>query len=148
MVRPILLAALISAALPAGARAQTADDLKGDGKTPADVLTYGMGYSQQRFSPLTQINRDNVKRLVPAWSYSMADNRGQEAQPLVKDGIIYLTDHEKTVALDALSGKEIWKSMIEYPPDTTRVLRHCQPRRGNAGREIVSHHARRTRDRA
>ena len=75
MVRPILLAALISAALPAGARAQTADDLKGDGKTPADVLTYGMGYSQQRFSPLTQINRDNAKRLVPAWSYSMADNR-------------------------------------------------------------------------
>src|SRR6516225_3897265 len=40
MVRPILLAALISAALPAGARAQTADDLKGDGKTPSDVLTY------------------------------------------------------------------------------------------------------------
>jgi alcohol dehydrogenase (cytochrome c) len=81
-----------------------------------------MGYSQQRYSPLTHINRDNVKRLVPAWSYSMADNRGQEAQPLVKDGIIYLTDHEKTVALDALSGKEIWKSVIEYPPDTTRVV--------------------------
>jgi len=31
---------------------------------------------------------------VPAWSYSMADNRGQEAQALVKDGIIYLTDHQ------------------------------------------------------
>jgi Domain of unknown function (DU1801) len=52
----------------------------------------------------------------------MADNRGQEAQALVKDGIIYLTDHEKTVALDALSGKQIWKSVIEYPPDTTRVV--------------------------
>src|SRR5262249_57279165 len=35
---------------------------------------------------------------------------------------IYLTDHEKTVALDALSGKQIWKSVIEYPPDTTRVV--------------------------
>jgi alcohol dehydrogenase (cytochrome c) len=81
-----------------------------------------MGYSQHRFSPLTHINRDNVKRLVPAWSYSMADNRGQEAQALVKDGIIYLTDHEKTVVLDALSGKQIWKSVIEYPPDTTRVV--------------------------
>jgi alcohol dehydrogenase (cytochrome c) len=121
-MRPALLAALMSAALPVLALAQSADDLKNDDKTPGDVLTYGMGYSQQRYSPLTHINRDNVKRLVPAWSYSMSDNRGQEAQPLIKDGIIYLTDHEKTVALDALSGKEIWKNVIEYPPDTTRVV--------------------------
>src|SRR3989441_3587685 len=122
MMRSTLIAALVSAALPMMALAQTEDELKNDEKTPGDVLTYGMGYSQQRFSPLTHINRDNVKRLVPAWSYSMADNRGQEAQALVKDGIIYLTDHEKTVALDALSGKQIWKSVIEYPPDTTRVV--------------------------
>lgn len=122
MMRATFLAALVSAAVPVVALAQSAADLQNDEKTPGDVLTYGMGYSQQRFSPLTLINRDNVKRLVPAWSYSMADNRGQEAQPLVKDGIIYLTDHEKTVAIDALSGREIWKSVIEYPPDTTRVV--------------------------
>src|SRR5690348_2596931 len=122
MLRSTLFIAALSAALPLGAFAQTSDELKNDGKTPGAVLTYGMGYSQQRFSPLTQINRENVKRLVPAWSYSMADNRGQEAQPLVKDGVIYITDHEKTVALDALSGKEIWKAVIEYPPDTTRVV--------------------------
>src|SRR5262249_8717639 len=121
MMRSTLIAALVSAA-PMMALAQTADDLKNDEKTPGDVLTYGMGYGQQRFSPPTHSNRDNVKRLVPAWSYSMADNRGQEAQALVKDGIIYLTDHEKTVALDALSGKQMWKSVIEYPPDTTRVV--------------------------
>ena len=99
----------MGAALPAVALAQSADDLKNDEKTPGDVLIYGMGYTQQRFSPLTQINRDNVKRLVPAWSYSMADNLGKEGQALVKDGIIYLTDHEKTVAVDALTGKAIWK---------------------------------------
>jgi len=122
MVRLILLATLVSAAVPLGAAAQTVDDLKNDDKTPGNVLTYGMGYSQQRFSPLTQINRDNVKRLVPAWFYSMANNLGQEAQPLVKDGIVYITDHEKTVALDALSGEEVWKSVIEYPPDTMRVV--------------------------
>jgi alcohol dehydrogenase (cytochrome c) len=122
MMRSALVAALMSAAVPVLALAQSADDLKNDHKTPGDVLTYGMGYGQNRFSPLTHINRDNVKRLVPAWSYSMADNRGQEAQPLLKDGIIYLTDHEKTVALDALSGRQIWKSVIEYPPETTRVV--------------------------
>src|SRR5438093_10374576 len=117
-----LLAVLLMAVVPVLALAQSAEDLKNDHKAPGNVLTYGMGYSQQRFSPLTHINRDNVKRLVPAWSYSMADNRGQEAQALVKDGIIYLTDHEKTGARDALSGKQIWKSVIEYPPDTTRVV--------------------------
>ncbi|HEU5304944.1 MAG TPA: PQQ-dependent dehydrogenase, methanol/ethanol family, partial [Gemmatimonadales bacterium] len=122
MIRSAIVAMLASVIFPIVALAQTADELKNDDKTPGDVLTYGMGYSQQRFSPLTHINRANVRRLVPAWSYSMADNRGQQAQPLVKDGVLYLTDHEKTVALDALSGKAIWKSMIEYPPETTRVV--------------------------
>jgi glucose dehydrogenase len=122
MMRSMLLAALVSVAVPAATLAQTADELKNDEKTPGDVLTYGMGYGLQRFSPLTQINRDNVKRLVPAWSYSMADNNGQQSHALVKDGVIYITDHAKTVALDAMTGKEIWKSVIEYPPETTRIV--------------------------
>ena len=122
MMRSMLLAVLMSTALPMMALAQTADELKNDDKTPGDVLTYGMGYSQHRFSPLTQINRQTVKRLVPAWSYSLADNRGLEGQALVKDGVVFLTDHEKTVAVDALTGREIWKTMVEYPPETTRVV--------------------------
>jgi alcohol dehydrogenase (cytochrome c) len=52
----------------------------------------------------------------------MADNRGLEGQALVKDGVVFLTDHEKTVAVDALTGREIWKTMVEYPPETTRVV--------------------------
>ena len=59
---------------------------------------------------------------MPAWSYSLADNRGLEGQALVKDGVVFLTDHEKTVAVDALTGREIWKTMVEYPPETTRVV--------------------------
>jgi alcohol dehydrogenase (cytochrome c) len=121
-MKATLVALLLSVAVPVLALGQTAEELRNDHKTPGDVLTYGMGYEQQRFSPLAHIDRNNVKRLVPAWSYSMADNRGQEAQALVKDGVIYLSDHEKTVALDALSGSAIWKSMIEYPPETTRVV--------------------------
>jgi glucose dehydrogenase len=54
-----------------------------------------------------------------------------EAQPLVKDGVIFITDHQKTVAIDGLTGKEIWKAVIEYPPETTRVER-CV-RRARAG---------------
>src|SRR6516164_3543566 len=51
MMRSTLIAALVSAALPMMALAQTADELKNDEKTPGDVLTYGMGYSQNGFSP-------------------------------------------------------------------------------------------------
>ena len=64
-----------------GACAQTADDLKNDQLTPGDVLVYGMGYPGQRYSPLTQINKENVSRLVPMWGYSMTDNRGAEGIP-------------------------------------------------------------------
>jgi alcohol dehydrogenase (cytochrome c) len=122
MKKGILTAVLLSATLPLAVFAQTATDLKNDATTPTGVLTYGMGYGAQRFSSLNQINRDNVKRLVPAWSYSMDNNRGEEGQALMKDGVIYMTSHDKTVAVDALTGKEIWKSVIEYPPETTRVV--------------------------
>jgi alcohol dehydrogenase (cytochrome c) len=121
-MRSLLFAALMSTALPVAALAQTADEIKNAEKTPQSVLTYGMSYSQQRFSPLTQINRDTVKRLVPAWSYSMNNNTGEESQPLVYKGVIFVTSQNKTVAIDALTGKEIWNTPIEYPPDTTRVV--------------------------
>ncbi len=121
-MKAVILASALAISFACGASAQTYDDLLKDEKTPQDVLTYGMGYSAQRFSPLKKINKNTVKRLVPAWSYSMGDNRGVEAQAVVRDGVVYITDHEKTVAVDALSGKQIWKSVIEYPPETTRVV--------------------------
>jgi len=121
-MRFIAVAALLTAAHSAVAFAQSDEDLRNAGKNPSEVLTYGMTYSQQRFSPLTQISRQNVKRLVPVWSYSMASNHGEESQALVKDGVVYITSHDKTVAIDALTGKEIWKTLVEYPAETTRVV--------------------------
>src|ERR1700704_1561746 len=52
----------------------------------------------------------------------MKNNTGEESQPLIYNGVMYITSHDKTVAIDALTGKEIWKTMVEYPPDTTRVV--------------------------
>src|SRR5215510_14816998 len=121
-MKPIIAAALLTAALPALALAQTAADLKNAANTPDRVLTYGMSYSQQRFSTLTQINRDTVKRLVPAWSYSLDNSNGEESQALVMDGVMFITSHDKTVAVDVLTGKEIWKTMVPYPPETTSVV--------------------------
>ena len=121
-MRTIVVATLLGMAVPAAALAQSDADLRNAATDPSAVLTYGMSYGQQRFSPLTRINRQTVKRLVPAWTYSMAANYGEESQPLLKDGVIYVTSHDKTVALDALTGKEICKTMVEYAPETTRVV--------------------------
>ncbi|NRB05356.1 MAG: PQQ-dependent dehydrogenase, methanol/ethanol family [Rhodobacteraceae bacterium] len=111
----------VALALSTPVYAQSADQLVNDTATPGDVLTYGMGYGQQRYSQLDQINADNVGQLTPAWVYSLDDSRGQESHPLVKDGVMYVTTHRSTMALDAKSGKQIWKNLIEYPAETPRV---------------------------
>jgi len=122
MKRSMAFAALLSAAVPFAALAQTADDLRNDGKTPGDVVVPGMGYAGQRFSPLSQINKDNARRLVPVWAYSLSDLQGGEAFPIVKDGVIYVTTHNATAAVDALTGRQIWRVLHEYPPETLRVV--------------------------
>src|ERR1700721_382078 len=104
MKRSTLLAAIMTTALsavPIAALAQTADDLKNDEKTPDNVLVYGMGYSGNRYSPLSQINKHNVGRLAPGWSHSLSGLQGGEAFPIVNDGVIYITTHDSTSAVDA-----------------------------------------------
>jgi alcohol dehydrogenase (cytochrome c) len=122
MKRSAFAGAVILALSNVSVLAQTSQDLKADAGTTGDVLVYGMGYSGQRFSPLTQINKENVGRLVPVWAYSLADLQGGESFPLVKDGVIYVTTHNATVAVDALSGKQIWRVVHDYPPETLRVV--------------------------
>src|SRR6202167_6195771 len=93
-MRKLMLAAAFAAFVPLSLSAQTADDLtKGAQKDTSNVLNYGMGYNLQRFSPLTQINRDTAKNLVPVWNYSLADDRSEESQPLVYKGVIYVTSN-------------------------------------------------------
>jgi alcohol dehydrogenase (cytochrome c) len=118
-----MLAATLAAAIPMTGYAQTAGDLmKGAQKDTSNVLNYGMGYNLQRFSPLTQIDRDSVKRLVPVWNYSYDDNKSEESQPLVYNGVLYVTTNAATMALDAKTGQQLWKSKIEYPPETPRIV--------------------------
>ena len=98
----------------AQAQGPSSEDLLNDELDTANVTVYGMGYKQQRHSPLTYINKDNVSRLAPKWIYSLDDDRGQQAFPLVYKGIIYFVTHNTTMAVDGLTGKEIWKHTIEY----------------------------------
>ena len=104
---------------PATAGAGPTDaDLMGDATSTGDVLTYGMGPRAQRFSPLARINADNVQKLVPACAASLGGEkqRGQESQPLVYDGTIYVTgSYSRLFAFDARTGEQKWKYEARLP---------------------------------
>lgn len=87
------------------------DDVLNDAATTKDVLSYGIGTQGQRWSPLSKINTSNISRLVPAYTVSFGGEkmRGQEAQPLVHDGVIYTTaSYNRAYAIDARTGEHIW----------------------------------------
>jgi alcohol dehydrogenase (cytochrome c) len=109
------------AALIGSAQAQSLQDLQRDHATPGDVLTYGMGYHNQRYSPLKQINTKNARKLRPVWAYSLNNPQSQESQPIVHEGVMYVTTHNSTVALDPVTGKQIWKQEIELPQDVFKM---------------------------
>ena len=121
MRRSALVAAVLLLFATA-ASAQTLDDLKNDGKNSDNILTYGMGYQQHRYSPLNQINKSNLKRLVPVWNLSLDNNWGEQAQLLVYNGVMYVTNARATVAIDVATGKQVWKHNLEWPPETPRVV--------------------------
>src|SRR3954465_11638008 len=104
------------------AHAQTADELLNDGKNTENVTTYGMGYDLKRYSPLKQINASNVKRLTPVWNMSLSNRLGEQAQPLVYNGVMYVTNAAWTFAIDLATGKQIWRTEVGFEPDTPRVV--------------------------
>ncbi|HET9702201.1 MAG TPA: PQQ-dependent methanol/ethanol family dehydrogenase [Burkholderiales bacterium] len=111
-------AALTLAAFQAQARGVTDADVVNDAKTTGDVVSAGLGTQGQRYSPLDKVNTGNVKNLVPVWSFSFGGEkqRGQESQPLVFDGKIYVTgSYSRIFALDAKTGKKLWKYEHRLP---------------------------------
>jgi alcohol dehydrogenase (cytochrome c) len=110
-----LAVAGIAVILPAGSAVAgkvTDDDIINDASTPGDVVSYGLGPQGQRYSSLKTINAGNVSKLVPAFSYSFGGEkqRGQEAQPLVHDGKIFVTaSYSRIYAIDSKTGEEIWQ---------------------------------------
>ena len=100
----------------------TAEELKHDPNNTDKVLTYGMGYHQNRYSTLKEINKQTVKRLVPVWNVSLNSGYGEQGQPLVYNGIMYVTDAEYTVAIDIETGKQLWRTPVEFDSATPRVV--------------------------
>ncbi len=87
-------------------QAKYEDLLKGSAE---DWLTYAGDYASVRHSPLKQITRDNVSRLVPKWIYHVEGARRLETVPLVYQDVMYITNTNEVQALDAVSGRRIWR---------------------------------------
>ena len=88
---------------------------------PGNWLAYGRTYEEQRFSPLTQINRENVADLGLAWYRDMGTNRAQEATPIVVDGIMFFTSAwSRVFAMEATTGEIVWTYDPEVPGEVGR----------------------------
>ncbi|MCW2362478.1 MULTISPECIES: PQQ-dependent dehydrogenase, methanol/ethanol family [Sphingobium] len=92
-----------------------------------DWLHDGRTYSAQRYSPLDQINAQNVSQLGIAWYDDLDTFRGVEATPLYADGVLYNTlPWNITIAYDARTGKRLWS----YDPQVQREFGRyacCEP---------------------
>jgi PQQ-dependent dehydrogenase (methanol/ethanol family) len=104
--------------LPRGAAAvDGARQLAAD-KEPGTWMSAGRTYDEQRYSPLTGVNKANVKGLGLAWYGDIDSERGQEATPVVVDGVLYVTTAWSMVkAFDAKTGERLW----EYDPKVDRA---------------------------
>ena len=118
----LLGAGLLALAALAGnvdeARLRNADD------DAANWLTHGRTWSEQRFSPLLQIDAGNVARLGLAWSRQLDHERGVEATPLVVDGVMYVSGPWSVVyAFDAANGTPLWT--FDPGVDRARAAEGC-----------------------
>ncbi|HEY9269028.1 MAG TPA: PQQ-binding-like beta-propeller repeat protein [Methylotenera sp.] len=76
--------------------------------------SYGRDYTNQRMSPLTQINTRNVAKLGLAWQFKTGVAATFQATPIVTDGVMYVAlPYNHVAALDAKTGKELWRYQHE-----------------------------------
>ncbi len=90
----------------------------------ANWAMHGRSADEQRFSPNTQIDKNNISELGLTWSYDLDTTRGQEATPIVVDGIMYTSSAwSKVQAFDARNGNLLW----QYDPEVPRewAVRGC-----------------------
>ena len=114
-VLPIVLSLSAAPAL-----AQTGAELIDDPQTPENVLTHSMGYDRKSYSPLAQINKSNIHRLVPIWSASVMNEFGELAAPVVYEGVMYAINGRWTFAIDVDTGRQIWRTPVVLEPETRR----------------------------
>src|SRR5919206_439477 len=83
---------------------------------PQNWLMYRGNYAGWGYSPLDQITPKNVKRLVPAWSFSTGVTEGHQSPPIVNNGVMFITTpQQQIIALDAKTGDPLWRFKRQLP---------------------------------
>ena len=123
-MKKILLFAVLLGFWPALGLAQTTEELLNDGKNTDNVTTESMGYDRQSYSPLKQINKSNVKRLVPVWSTSLMNDQGELAAPTIYNGVMYVINGKWSFAIDVETGRQIWRTPVRLEQASRRVAFH------------------------
>lgn len=130
---------LLAAALLAGLHAQSRKE------PPADWPMYNRDLAGTRFSPLAQINTQNVARLTHAWSYPLGLDPhttgitgGSEFTPIVVNGTLYLATAKKVVALEPETGNEIWSYELRSGAPSRRAVAYWPGDRENPPRIIFT----------
>jgi quinoprotein glucose dehydrogenase len=141
----------------AGTAKEVDPDTSGMKVPPGDWPMYGRDLTSSRYSPLSQINRENVSKLATAWSYRPSPQPGDdekggetgrgrgaapgvvtEATPIVVNGIMYLPAGNLVVALDAGTGKEIWSHRTVGGRVQTRAVGYWPGDRTNPARILYT----------
>lgn len=85
---------------------------------PGNWMSHGRTYSEQRFSPLKQINDQSIAQVGLAWYVDLNTRRGQEATPIVVDGVMFFTTAwSKVFAVKAATGERLWSYDPKVPPE-------------------------------
>src|SRR5580658_5932838 len=100
---------------------QTTEELVNDGKNTENVTTQSMGYDRKSYSPLKQIDRSNVRRLVPIWSTSVMNDQGELAAPTIYNGVMYVVNGKWTFAIDVETGRQIWRTPVHLEEGVQRA---------------------------
>ena len=100
--------------------AQSTEELNNDPKNTDNVLTHSMGLQRQSYSPLNQINKTNIKKLVPIWSTSLSNDQGELSAPTIYNGVMYVINGKWTFAIDVETGRQIWRTPVKLEPGVRR----------------------------
>ncbi len=119
MIRKIAVLAI--ALVLAGCAGPGAREILDAGANTDNVVAFGMGYDLKMFSPLQQINKSNIKRLVPVWNFSLSNDMGEMSQPTVYNGVMYVVNGNWTFAIDIETGRQLWRTPVNYDRAVLRV---------------------------
>ncbi|MGA2715139.1 MAG: PQQ-dependent dehydrogenase, methanol/ethanol family [Bryobacteraceae bacterium] len=119
-MKRICLCATLLAFWSALGLAQTTEELVNDGKNTENVTTQSMGFDRKSYSPLKQINKSTVKRLVPIWNTSLMNDEGELAAPTIYNGVMYVVNAKWTFAIDVETGRQIWRTPVRLESGVQR----------------------------